>query len=74
MPYDAVRLRPGPPAGVRMAGPVALPPADQRESAARRSLDAEDRGGAGAAEAAMTSPRLAQPVTKVAATSRINDM
>src|SRR4051812_17368774 len=69
-----MRLRSGPPAGVRVAGPVALPPADQRVSAARSPLGVEGWGEAEAADAAMTSARPSQPANKAIATNRINDM
>jgi hypothetical protein len=54
-----------------MAGPIALPPVDQRESTARSVLGRET----GAAEARPgAAERLLQPVNNVAATSRIKDM
>jgi hypothetical protein len=57
-----------------MAGPVALPPVDQRVSTARSLLGEEDAAKGCGEAAAMTPARLAHPVNKVAATNRINDM
>ena len=54
-----------------MAGPVALPPVDQRESTARSPLVKERRDAAIERAASM---RLAGPVTNATETSGVNRM
>jgi hypothetical protein len=60
-----------------MAGPVALPPVDQRESTARsrmRGEKAAEGGSEAGAGQAKVPARLAQTANNVAAASRINNM